>query len=979
MDEAAVEKKTRAVGAEIYNHAKVNEPGVLEALWWERQVVKWLSADQELKSRAMRFIDVFPSLKTNRQITRHLKEYMPVESLRLPEYLRLGKVAVRSALSTPGAAAMTTSMVITRVARWFIAGSTMEETVAAVENIHKQGMSYTLDLLGEATLSAQEGDLYAERYANLINQLFMASRPGWPEVNVSVKLSALTPHFDPAAPERASAEARERLRRIFRAAKRDRAWVNIDMENYALRDLTLKVFMEIMEEDEFADFDRAGIVAQAYLEDAEESLDKLISWVMANGRRISIRLVKGAYWEQETVMANQKGWAPPVRQVKAETDAAFERMLVTLFKHHRHVVTAVASHNIRSLARAVALAEQMGVPKSRFEAQMLYGMAGEVKRALVQMGVPLRVYAPFGEFLPGMAYLVRRILENSSNESFLRQSFVEERPLDELLENPALATGSAKSTIEEVPAPGDLFVNEPEPKFHHKAERDAMDKAIEEVSKSLGRRYKIIIDGRTMPSTDTFLSVDPGDPENVIGEVCQADPEQATEAMDSAARAFKKWSAMSAEKRTEILLRTADMVKDRKHELAAWQMFEVGKNRKEALADVNEGIDLIRYYALSARRLFAPQKTEALLGETNVTRLLPRGAGLVISPWNFPLAIMAGMTTSSMAAGNTVTLKPSSLSPVTAAIFVQILHDAGAPDGVVNFLPGEGSALGPMLMEHPKTSFVVFTGSYEVGAGLVKAAALASDTRDGFIKVSAEMGGKNAVIVDQTADLDAAVAGVVQSAFGFGGQKCSACSRVIALDGVYDEFAARLVDAAKSLNVAHATDPAADYGPLAGKAALEKVARYVEIGSREAKPLLLPGEIPPKGCFAAPAVFGDTPPFSRLARDEIFGPVVCLIRVSDMDEAISVANSAQYGLTGGVYSRTPSTITKVMERMRVGNLYINRGITGAVVRRQPFGGFKRSGLGSAKAGGEELIRELALPQTVSENIVRHGFSPDLPT
>lgn len=979
MDDQAIEKQTLAAGTKIYNLAMAQEPGVLEALWWERQVVKWLSGDQELKSMAMRFIDVFPSLKTSRQITRHLKEYMPVESLRLPEYLRLGKVAVRSALSTPGAASMTTSMVINRVARWFIAGATLEETAVVLEDLHKEGMSYTLDLLGEATLSAREADLYAERYVNLINHLFMASRPGWPPVNVSVKLSALTPHFDPAAPERASMEARERLRRIFRAAKRHMAWVNIDMENYALRDLTLRVFMEIMEEDEFADFDRAGIVAQAYLKDAEESLGKLISWVMASGRNISIRLVKGAYWEQEIVMAKQRGWEIPVRQVKADTDAAFERMLKTLMIHHRHVVTAVASHNIRSLARAVALAENMKIPKSRFEVQMLYGMAGEVKRALTRMEVPVRVYAPFGEFLPGMAYLVRRILENSSNESFLRQSFVEERPLEALLEDPAQTLARAKLAGEKPSATGEIFVNEPDPQFHHKREHDDMDTAIEQVSQSLGRRYKIIIDGQTMPSTETFVSVDPGDPDRVIGEVCQGDPEQATDAMDAAARAFDTWSAMPPEKRTQILLATADMVRERKHELAAWQMFEVGKNRKEALADVNEGIDLIRYYALAARKLFAPQKTEELLGETNVTRLIPRGPGLVISPWNFPLAIMAGMTTSSLAAGNTVVLKPSSLAPVTAAIFVQILHDAGIPDGAVNYLPGQGSALGPVLLEHPRTSFVVFTGSYEVGAGLVKAAAMASDTRDGFIKVSAEMGGKNAIIVDQTADLDAAVAGVIQSAFGFGGQKCSACSRVILLDGVYDEFADRLVDAAKSLKVTHAIDPAADYGPLAEKAAVEKVARYIEIGAREATPLLIPEQISSKGYFAGPAIFGDTPPFSRLARDEIFGPVVCLIKVKDMDEAIDVANSAQYGLTGGVYSRTPSTIAKVMEMMRVGNLYINRGITGAVVRRQPFGGFKRSGLGSAKAGGEDLIRELALTQTISENIVRHGFSPDLPT
>jgi RHH-type proline utilization regulon transcriptional repressor/proline dehydrogenase/delta 1-pyrroline-5-carboxylate dehydrogenase len=976
MDEQALEKETRAIGAEIYSRARANEPGVWEALWWERRIVKWLSADQEIKSRAMRFIDVYPSLKSNREIAKHIREYLPEESSRLPQYLRLGQAALRGALMTPGAVALASSAAINKVARWFIAGATMEEVAAVVERLRAQGMTYTLDLLGEATLSEREGEAYTEKYVGLVESLSAAAKQEWPEINVSVKLSALSPRFDPGAPEVSSRLVRERLRRIFRAAKREGAWVNLDMENYALRDLTLRVFMDILEEDEFKTFHRAGIVAQAYLKDSEESLEKLLDWVTANDRQISIRLVKGAYWEQEKVWAAQKGWEAPVRRVKRETDAAFERMAHLLMAHHKNVVIAVASHNIRSLAKSVALARMMNVPEGRFEAQLLYGMAGEVKQALVQMGIPLRVYAPFGQFLPGMAYLVRRILENSSNESFLRQSFVEERPLAQLLADPAVATKNEPAP--KAPAPdGMVFVNEPEPKFHETRERLAMDNALREVSGRLGRKYKIIIDGRETGSPRTFSSVNPADPESVIGEVCQGDAAAATSAMDSAARAFGRWGSAKPEARGEVLLRAAEIIAGRKHELAAWQILEVGKTRREAIADVNEAIDHLRFYAIAAQRILKPEKTEELLGETNVTRLIPRGPGVVISPWNFPLAILAGMTASALAAGNTVVLKPSSLSPVTAALFAGILHDAGIPDGVVNLVPGAGSALGGALIGHRETTFVMFTGSYETGAGLALAAAEAAAGRDGFIKVIAEMGGKNAAIVDLSADLDAAVAGVVQSAFGYGGQKCSALSRVIVLAGVYDEFAARLVDAVKSLKIAPPADASADFGPLIDRAAVEKTRLYIEIGSRDARPLLISGEVPSKGYFAAPAVFGEVHPQSRVAQEEIFGPVLCLIRVNTLEEALAAANGVPYALTGGIYSRTPSSIRRAMEGFRVGNLYINRGITGAVVRRQPFGGFKRSGLGTAKAGSVEMIRELSSPQTVTENIVRHGFSPDV--
>lgn len=984
MDEKAAERLTKKIGSKIFGKVGAQAPNVWEASWWERQVIKWISEEPEIKSRVLRFIDVFPSLKTYRQIARHIREYLPEKPDRLPPELRLGRSMVESALVTPGAVAMATSLAIKKTAAWFIAGATMEETATALEKLRAKGMSYTLDILGEATLSDKEAEKYLDKYLAAID--FLSSLKTAGEVNVSVKLSSLTPRFNPGAPEKAVQEASEGLRRIMRRARKRNAKVNVDMEHYYLRDLTLEVFKNVLGEKEFDGWSGAGIVAQAYLKDSEESLEAFVEWVVANNKEITVRLVKGAYWEQEIVTADQRRWPVPVRRSKPETDAAFERMTAKLLSSPKNVHTAIASHNIRSIARALATASELDTPDDRYEVQMLFGMADEIKSALVEMNVPLRVYTPVGEPLPGMAYLVRRILENSSNESFLRKSFIEEGSEKELLLNPAEAVktgGQLPRRNEDTQVfrytKGDapVFVNEPDPPFHRKSERDQIDSAIEKVMESAGRFYPLVVGGKKIETQHSLKSMNPADTSQVVGVVAQADAALADKAMESSKRAFDRWRNFTAERRMELLIKAAEIIRKRKHLLAAWQMFEVGKTRFEAVADVDEAIDHINFYAICGLSLFKSRTTRKMLGEINYTKAIPRGPGVVISPWNFPLAILAGLTSSALAAGNTVTIKPSSQSSVTAALFVDILHQAGIPKGAVNFLPGPGASLGPALINHKWTSFVSFTGSFDVGGSIVESAGSQDVSRNGFVKVVAEMGGKNAIIIDESADLDEAVSGVVSSAFGYGGQKCSACSRVIVVNTVYQEFIDRVVDATESLIVGSPLDPASDFGPLIDRAALKKAQMYINIGTKEATPLLAPKQSLENGHYVMPVIFGDTPPASRVATEEIFGPLLSIIRACDIDDALEIANQASYALTGGIYSRTPSTVEKAVRKMEAGNIYINRKITGAVVERQPFGGFKRSGLGSAKAGSCDLARELSIPQTITENIVRHGFSPDI--
>ncbi|MGK7345619.1 MAG: proline dehydrogenase family protein [Candidatus Nitrospinota bacterium M3_3B_026] len=976
MRNDALERATGEIGREIFSRMEKEKPRFWETSWWERRVVEWLTSDPEVKSRVLRFVDVYPSLKSDRAVARHIKEYLPDAAARLPEGLRVGGAIMKSALHAPAAASAATRAAMSRMAKKFIAGSSMEEMTERLDILLEAGMSYTVDILGEATLSDREADFYADSYLKLITYLAAGRAPGDPAASVSLKLSSLAPRFDPAAPEYAKTEALRRLRPILKAAAKTGSGVNIDMESFELRDLALEVFREILNDSSLDGWDGLGTVAQAYLKDSEESLDGLLGMIRDSGRRAAVRLVKGAYWDMEAVIASQRRWPLPTRESKAATDAAFERMTLKLLENTDHVTAAVASHNVRSIARAVAAARWMGAPEGRFEIQTLYGMADPVKKALVEMGVPVRVYAPFGEMIPGMAYLVRRLLENSSNESFLRRSLLEEASPEELLRDPAETPEQTAEKAEEENE-SKIFVNEPAPMFHEKSFRDALDETVEKTRAGLGKRYHPIIDGERIEANVSFSSTDPSNPSRIVGIISKAGADLAERAMNTALAAFGSWAALPAESRSEKLFKAAAIMRERKLGLAALQMFEVGKTRQEAVADVDEAIDHVMFNAAHAPALSKRERTNDVLGEVNTLRHRPRGPGVVIAPWNFPLAILAGMASAALAAGNTVVVKPSSNSAALAAVFMDILLEAGVSPGAAGFLPGPGPILGKALISHPATSFVMFTGSWETGSAIVEAAAVKRAGRRGFIKTFAEMGGKNAVIVDGSADLDEAVAGVVSSAFGFGGQKCSACSRVIALNDVYGDFVERLVAAAESLVVGPPSDPASFYGPLIDEAAVEKAGKYIRMGEKEATPLLVRKDVFEKGRFVPPALFGDVDPASSLARDEIFGPVLSVMRAKDMSRAIEIVNGSDYALTAGLYSRTPSSVEKLMEGIEAGNVYINRGITGAVVGRQPFGGFKKSGAGSAKAGSLALLKELSIPVAETENIVRHGFSPDI--
>jgi RHH-type proline utilization regulon transcriptional repressor/proline dehydrogenase/delta 1-pyrroline-5-carboxylate dehydrogenase len=620
-----------------------------------------------------------------------------------------------------------------------------------------------------------------------------------------------------------------------------------------------------------------------------------------------------------------------------------------------------------------------------------------------------------------MAYLVRRLLENTSNEGFLANKFAKGASREELLKNPleiladtqsspakpltpalSPSEGERENRIQAVGETGitgiselrrelsplplgggegqgeGVFHNEPPTDFTIAAECQKVRAAIEDLRGTLGRRHPLIINHKPVQTREWSPSLNPANQAEIIGHAAQATVADAENALAVARAAQPKWARTPVEQRAALLERVAELLRRDKAALTALEILEAGKNWSEADADVAEAIDFCNYYAAVMRDPAGagrPQRTQPVLGESNFQHWWPRGVGVIIAPWNFPLAILTGMATAAVVAGNVVILKPSDQTPVTGARLMELFMEAGLPSGVVNLLTGSGSTVGAHLVAHPQIDFIAFTGSKEVGLKIWEASGRTLPGQANLKKVICEMGGKNCLILDSDADLDEAVTGALISAFGYQGQKCSALSRLIVLAENYDRFMERLLAAADSLRVGPAEVPGNAIGPVINRDAQQRILAVIETGKREAK-LAWQGRVPddPDACYVPTTIFTDVPAGSRLFREEIFGPVLAVTRAKDFPEALVLANDSEFALTGGIYSRSPVNIERAKAEFVCGNLYINRPITGAIVERQPFGGFKMSG-GGTKAGGREYLQNFLVPRVITENCLRRGFAP----
>ncbi|UCH79304.1 MAG: L-glutamate gamma-semialdehyde dehydrogenase [Candidatus Coatesbacteria bacterium] len=510
------------------------------------------------------------------------------------------------------------------------------------------------------------------------------------------------------------------------------------------------------------------------------------------------------------------------------------------------------------------------------------------------------------------------------------------------------------------------FTNEPIVLFTEPEQKLAMEQALQQVEREFGREYPLVVGGEHLLTADKFNSINPSRTSEVVGVFSKGDAETARKALAAATKAFDKWRWTPPEERARYLLKAAAVMRRRRYELAAWMVVEEGKNWIEAYADVAEAIDFCEFYAREMMRLGEPQPLTPYPGEENNLYYIPLGVGVVIPPWNFPCAILVGMTTAALVAGNTVVLKPASASPAIAYKFFEILEEIDLPPGVVNFLPGSGGVIGDLLVSHPKTRFIAFTGSQEVGLRINRLAAKAKKSQLWIKRVIAEMGGKDFIIVDGSADLDAAAHGIMTSAFGFQGQKCSACSRAIVTDDVYDTVLEKVVALTKEkVTVGDPRDFSNFMGPVIDAAAETKILEYIEIGKKEGRLVLGGDKRSAEGYFINPTIVADVAPTARLAQEEIFGPVLAFIRARDFNDAVKISNNTVFGLTGAVYSSNRAHLERARRECHVGNLYFNRKCTAALVGVHPFGGFNMSGTDS-KAGGRDYLLLFTQAKVVSE-------------
>ena len=978
MTEHEFERRVVDTGKELYRLLGDGKPPAFKKDYWSGRMMEWAVRDETFKVQMFRFVDVYPYLKTSPEVAQHLKEYFGAADHMLPAALGRRLLTLSPDSITARIAARLVGRNIRSMASQFIAGESARDALRYLRRIRRDGAAFTVALLGEAAVSELEADDYAQRYLETL-QTLEQDREDWeplgnhrldwgvaPPVNVSVKATALYSQLRPVAHGHSIAAAKSRLAPILRQAIKQESFLHFDMEHRELKNLTLAIYRSILEDPEFQGYAHTGIAIQAYLHDTLEDLRELLDWSLQRGQPLTVRLIKGAYWDQEVIHARQHGWPLPVFTDKAETDANFEAAARLIFEHEAPVRLACGSHNIRSIACVRELSRLH--PEKVVEYQALHGMAEPVKKALVAAGYPTRMYTPAGDLLPGMAYLVRRLLENTSNESFLLHSFGQGESPEHLLRDPARLIERPRETD----APQSGFRNEPLLDWSLTENRDSFADALGGLS--LPKNAPLFIGGADVPAAAEIRSVDPAQPSETVALVAAASLEQADEAVSAAREAFEEWRNVHAAQRAEVLFRAAAAMRERRLELAALQVREVGKARGEADADVCEAIDFLEFYGREMLRLAPPRELGDVPGENSRLFFEPRGVVAVIAPWNSPLAISTGMTAAALVTGNTVVYKPAEESVGVGAALCSALREAGVLPGVFNFLPGDGALIGGRLVEHPDVSLIAFTGSKEVGLGIVERCSQVPAGAREVKKVIAEMGGKNAIIIDTDADFDVAVRDVVYSAFGYQGQKCSACSRLILPDAIHDAFLERLLPAVKSIPLGPSSDPASYVGPVVSAEAQAKINRYIEIGKQEARLVLLRKPPAAPGCSVPIVVFTGVRPEHRLAQEEIFGPVLSVIRVRDYDEALEVAVDVPFALTGGVFSRSPVNIEKARRRFRVGNLYVNRGSTGALVERHPFGGFRLSGLGT-KAGGTEYLKEFMTMRTLTENTLRRGFAP----
>ena len=859
----------------------------------------------------------------------------------------------------------------------FVLGQTIAAALAHADARRGPAARYSFDMLGEGARTAADAARYLDAYAGAIAAIGRAAgaaplpdRPG-----ISVKLSALHPRYDALDRVRVVRELVPRLIALAQQAKAFDLNLTVDAEEADRLELSLEVIGAALSDRSLAGWDGFGLAVQAYQKRAAAVIDHLDALARGLDRRLMIRLVKGAYWDTEIKRAQERGLDDyPVFTRKAMTDLNFAACAAALLRLRPRLYPQFATHNALTVATVLELADGA----TDFEFQRLHGMGDALYGRLPadRPELSCRTYAPVGSHRDLLAYLVRRLLENGANSSFVNAAADSAVPVTSLLRRPAARIGRADAARNPALAlPRDLFApGRKNSRGLDVGARAALDDLVAAVARdSAAVAAASVIDGAARGAAGRDV-VSPIDGVTVVGTVAEASTELAAEAVVAARRGAAPWSATPASARAAALRSAADLLEDARPRLIALLQREAGKTLDDAVAEVREAVDYCRYYAAEGERLFgAGQVLPGPTGESNLLRLRGRGVFVAISPWNFPLAIFLGQVAAALMTGSAVVAKPAEQTPLVAAEAVRILHRAGVPASALHLVAGDG-AIGAALVAHPRVDGVVFTGSTEVARAINRTLA----AKDGaIVPLIAETGGINAMIVDATALPEQVADDVVSSAFRSAGQRCSALRLLFVQDDVADRMIEIIVGAARELSIGDPRDPATQIGPVIDADAKARLDAHVAAMMTTAR-LHHAGLAPATGSYVAPHVF-ELARADQL-RDEVFGPILHVVRypASALDDVIAAIAESGYGLTLGVHSRIEETVRRVIDRLDVGNVYVNRNMIGAVVGVQPFGGHGLSGTGP-KAGGPNYLARFAVEQTLSVNTAAAGGNTALMT
>jgi RHH-type proline utilization regulon transcriptional repressor/proline dehydrogenase/delta 1-pyrroline-5-carboxylate dehydrogenase len=887
---------------------------------------------------------------------------------------RLGQPAVRTAAR----------QAMRVMGHQFVLGETIDDALSRARTLESKGYRHSYDMLGEGARTAADADAYFASYAAAIERIGRAAgnkplpaRPG-----ISVKLSALHPRYEAVDAERVLAELGPRLLDLARAAKAHDLNLTVDAEEADRLELSLDVLAAVFSDPSLAGWDGFGLAIQAYQKRAVEVVDWIGDLAAGLNRRMMVRLVKGAYWDTEVKRAQERGLADyPVFTRKAATDLSYVAAAGRMLARRDRIYPQFATHNALTVAQIIELAgggARRG-PVDGFEFQRLHGMGEALYRTVTEEdGHPCRIYAPVGGHRDLLAYLVRRLLENGANSSFVSKVGDDKVPIRTLLTRPAdwLAEGGPRHP--RIPRPlalyGEARANSRGIEFGHAAEREACLAKVE-VHRGVTYEAAPVVDGSGLAGAARDV-VSPVDGRTVVGTVIEASAEQAIAAVAAARRGFPAWDASPVETRAAALDRAADLIEENRERFLALLADEAGKTLADGVAEVREAADFCRYYAAEARRtLGAGRVLTGPTGEENRYRHRGRGVIVTISPWNFPLAIFIGQTVAALVAGNAVVAKPAEQTPLTAALAVKLLHEAGVPGTALHLVPGDGR-IGAVLTGHPAIDGVAFTGSTEVARIINRTLA----AKDGpIVPLIAETGGINAMIVDATALPEQVTDDVVMSAFRSAGQRCSALRLLFVQEDVADRMVEMIAGAARELRLGDPRRAETDVGPVIDRDAAAGLKAHIGAMAAD-KRVVFEGRAPggrfSDGHWVAPTIV-------RLDRAEdltreVFGPVLHVVRykAADLDAVLDRVAATGYGLTLGVHTRIDATIAKVCARLPVGNIYVNRNMIGAVVGVQPFGGSGLSGTGP-KAGGPDYLARFCLEQTISTNTAAAGGNASL--